>query len=206
MTRVNRRIALCAAALLALTGCASTGADGNAGEMVRYGEHTLSSGDIEAVFNMWVDETEGTDVANRLQIATLEILRDDLLAKAEEVGAPVIRADAQTYAQLWLDFKGIQGTPSEEMVDAVEPVLALAALAYQPNGFELLRDLALNAEGKIVANPRIGRFDTGVFLENVNQAVTSADRQMLQGFSFTAFQNVVGFAEADTPWTSRSVN
>jgi hypothetical protein len=156
---------------------------------------------VDAIYQAWLDGTQGQDVANRRQILTIEVLRDDLLAKSEELGYPVAWSTAETYANQWIQFKGQQGEAADEMISATQGILALYIIAYSDPTLETLRALSDTAALSIIASPRSGAYSTDALLNSVQAAIQSAeDKQLGSQFSYTEFQNVSAFTDAENDW------
>ena len=199
-----RAAALGAAAItLTLTACAPPGQDGDPGVAATYEGTTVTNVDVADIEAAWIFDTKGQDVANRRQILTIELLRDDLLAKTKELGQPVSWAVAESYADMWITFKGEQGEASDEVIAATQGVLALALLAYADPSFETIREISDNAAKSAVVSPRSGVYSTDALLDSVQQALQSAEGQQLGQFAYTEFQNVSAFTDADRDWFAR---
>ena len=188
---------------LVLTACAPPGQSGDPGVSATYDGYTITNARVDEVYQAWLDDTQGKDVANRRQVLTIELLRPALLQAATGLGTTVHRTDAELLAREWIKFKGLQGEPSPAMVDAVEGIVALAIVAFQDPNLELLRKVSDDAAKSAIVSPRVGVYSTDAFLETVEGAITSAQNQSLGQFSFTELQNVSAFTDEDRSWLDR---
>lgn len=189
---------------LALTACAPPGQPANPGVAASYEGNDITNVHIDDVFQAWLDDTKGQDVANRRQILTIELLRDDLLAKCKELGYPVPWSTAKQYADQWITFKGQQGTASDDMIAATQGILALWIVAYTDPTFKNLTEISDHVGKTAVVSPRSGEYSTGALLASVQAAMQSAEDKQLGGqFSYTEFQNVSAFADEDRSWFDR---
>lgn len=189
---------------LALTACAPTGQPANPGVAASYHDRSVTNSTIDGIYQAWVDDTKGQDVANRREILTVELLRDDLLAKCKELGYPVPWATAKSYANSWINFKGLTGGASDEMISATQGILALYVVAYTDPTLASLKEISEKVEKSAVVSPRSGVYSTDALLSTVQTAMKSADQQQLgPQFSFTEMQNVSAFADANVSWFDR---
>lgn len=188
---------------LVLTACAPPGQPGDPGVSATYDGYTITNARVDAVYQAWLDDTQGKDVANRRQVLTIEMLRPALLKAAAGLGTTVHRSDAVTYARAWIQFKGLKGEPTAPMVDAVQGILALTIVAYQDPNLTILRKLSDDAAKKAIVSPRVGVYSTDAFLKTVEGAISSAQNQSLGQFSFTEMQNVSAFTDESRNWLDR---
>lgn len=197
------RAAVLGAALvtLALTACAPPGQPGEPGVAATYEGTDITNVAVDAIQQAWLDDTKGQDVANRRQILTIELLRDDLLAKCEELGYPVAMSTAETYADQWIMFKGQQGEASDETILATQGILALYIVAFSDPTLATLAEISDKAEAGVVASPRSGTYSTEALLGDVKTAMQNAeDKNLGSQFSYTEFQNVAAFTVSDREW------
>ena len=105
------RLAVLGAAVIVvtLTACAPPGQDGDPGVAATYEGTDVTNAEVNVTYQAWLNDTKGADVANRRQIITIQLLQNDLLAKCKELGYPVTWATAQSYANQWIQFKGVSG-------------------------------------------------------------------------------------------------
>ena len=201
------RAALLSAALLTvtLTACAPPGQEGDPGVAVDYAGSAITNSQVDAVYQAWLDDTLGQDVANRRQVLTIELLRPDLLAKCAELGYPVTRQVAEDYAEQWLQqFKGLDTEPSDEVIEATQGILALYIVASIDPSLESLRAISDVVAEQSVSSPRSGAYSTDALLASVQAAAQTADQQQLgTQFSATAYQNVSAFIDEDRSWFDR---
>ena len=200
-----RAAALGAAAItLTLTACAPPGQQGDPGVAAAYEGTTVTNVNVANIEEAWAVDTGSKDVANRRQILTIELLRDDLLAKCKELGQPVSLETAKSYADLWITFKGEQGEASDEVIAATQGILALALIAYADPTYATLKEISDNVAKSAVVSPRSGVYSTDALLSSVQQALQSAEGQQLGQFAYTEFQNVSAFTDADRDWFVRN--
>ena len=199
-----RAAALGAAAItLTLTACAPPGQGGAPGVAATYEGHTVTNTVIAAIDAAWTFDTKGKDVANRRQILTIELLRDDLLAKCKELGTPVSLTTAKSYADQWITFKGETGEASDEVIAATQGILALTVVVYSDPTLDSLRTISDNAAKTAQVSPRSGEYSTDALLASVNTAMQSVQNQQLGQFAYTEFQNVTAFKDEDRAWFDR---
>jgi len=200
------RAAVLAAALvtLSLTACAPPGQPGNPGVAATYEDQTVTNAGIDLIYKAWLDDTQGTDVANRRQILTIELLRDDLLARCKELGYPVTWSVAESQANQWITFKGVQGTASDAMIRSTQGILALYIVANVDPTLGDLKKISDKVAKSANVSPRSGVYDTDALLTDVKKAMKSAeDQQLGQQFSFTEYQNVSAFTDENRSWFDR---
>lgn len=205
MTLHRPRAAVLAATVIALvlTACAPPGQPGDPGVAATYDGYTITNARIDAVYQAWLDDTQGKDVANRRQVLTIELLRPALLKASTALGTTVHRAQAEAFAKAWIRFKGLKGDPSPAMVDAVQGIIALTVVAYQDPDHAILRKLSDDAAKSAIISPREGVYSTDAFLTTVDAALASAQNQSLGQFSFTELQNVSAFTDGSPSWLDR---
>jgi hypothetical protein len=200
------RAAVLGAALvtLALAACAPPGQPGLPGVAAEYEGTDITNAHVDEVYQAWLDDTQGKDVANRRQVLTIELLRPDLLAKSKELGYPITWSLAKTYADQWITFKGVQGTASDDMIAATQGILALYVLASLDPTLASIKELSDNVAKTAVVSPRSGVYSTDALLSSVQNAMQSAqDQQLGSQFSYTEFQNVSAFADESRSWFDR---
>jgi len=200
------RAAVLAAALITvtLTACAPPGQPGNPGVAATYEGTDVTNQDIDSIYQAWLDGTQGTDVANRRQILTIELLRDDLLAKCKEAGYPVTMTLAEAQANQWIMFKGQQGTATEPMIKSTQGILALYVVVNLDPSLGDLKEISEQVAQSAQVSPRSGESSTEQLLTDVRNAMQSAeDQQLGSQFSYTAYQNVSAFTDEDRSWFDR---
>ncbi|MGC4174526.1 hypothetical protein [Demequina sp.] len=203
------RAALVGAALITvtLTACAPPGQDGAPGVAATYEDVTVTNANIDQIYQAWLDDTKGTDVANRRQILTIELLKEDLLAKCKELGYPVTWSLAESQADQWIAFKGQQGEPSDDMIAATQGILALYVVVNVDPTFETLTEISDKVEAEADVSPRSGDYSTSTLIASVQAAMQSAENQQLgTQFSFVEYQNVNAFADTERPWFDRGTS
>lgn len=201
LTRPRAAVLGAALVSLALTACAPPGQPGDPGVAATYEGTDVTNVQVDAIQRAWLDDTKGQDVANRRQILTIELLRDDLLAKCEELGYPIALSTAETYADQWIMFKGETGEASDEMILATQGILALYVVAFSDPTLASLAEISDRAAESVVASPRSGTYSTEALLSDVQTAMQNAeDKGLGSQFSYTEFQNVSAFTVQDRAW------
>ena len=203
------RLAVLGAAVLVvtLTACAPPGQDGDPGVAATYEGTDVTNAAVNVTYQAWLNDTKGADVANRRQIITIQLLQNDLLAKCEELGYPVTWATAESYANQWIQFKGVSGTASDAMITATQGILALYVVANVDPTLGDLKVISDKVAKSAVVSPRSGAYSTDALLADVKKAMKSAeDQQLGTQFSFTEFQNVSALTDEDRAWFDRSGN
>lgn len=201
----SRAAVLCAVvAAVSLAACAPPGQVGQPGVAATYEDTSVTNAKVDEIYQAWLNDTEGQDVANRRQILTTELLRDDLLAKCAELGYPITTATATSYANQWISFKGVKGTASPDMILATQGVLALYVVASADPTLKSLKDISDKVAKAAVVSPRSGVYSTNALLASVQAAMKSAqDQQLGDQFSFTEYQNVSAFTDENRSWFDR---
>jgi len=189
---------------VSVAACAPPGQDGAPGVAVVYGDTTITNVELGDIVSSWAEDTDGKDIANRRQALTIDLLTDDLLVAADELGYPIHRAVAEEYAQQWIFLKGASGVPSEDVINATQGVLALTVVVGADPSLLTLTEISDKVEAESIVSPRNGIYSTAALIESVNAAINSAQQQDLGQFSFTEFQNVSAFVDEDRDWSNRS--
>lgn len=202
-TRSRAAVLGAAAVMLTLTACAPPGQDGDPGVAATYDGTVITNAQLDATYQAWVEETKNQDTANRRQVLTIELLREPLLEAAKDQGYPITKATAKTFADQWLTMKGQTAQASEELVLATQGVIALMVVAYNDPTFGELRAISDKVAAEASVSPRSGEYSTDALIASVQAAMKSAEDQQLGQFSYTAFQNVSAFVDADRPWFDR---
>jgi len=204
LSRPRAAVLGAAVVTFALTACAPPGQPGNPGVAASYEGNDITNVHIDDVYQAWADDTNYQDVANRRQVLTIELLRDDLLAKCKELGYPVAWSTAEQYANQWITFKGQQGTASEDTIAATQGILALYIVASIDPSLDSLKEISDKVAANAIVSPRSGEYSTDALLDSVFAAAQSAeDQQLGSQFSPTAFQNVSAFTDEDRDWFDR---
>jgi len=193
-----------AATVLTLTACAPPGQEGDPGVAATYEGTDVTNAGVNVTYQAWLNDTKGTDVANRRQILTIDLLQDDLLAKCKDLGYPVTWATATNYANNWITFKGVTGTASEAMISATQGILALYVVANVDPTLGDLKTISDKVAKTVVVSPRSGVYSTDELLASVKAAMKSAeDQQLGTQFSYTEYQNVSALTDEDRSWFDR---
>ena len=205
-TRSRAAVLGAAAVMLTLTACAPPGQPGKPGVAATYEDTSVTNVNVDDIYQAWLTDTQGNDVANRRQILTIELLRKDLLAKCDELGYPIPWATAKSYANQWIQFTGVNGTASDDMILSTQGVLALYVVASADPSLATLKEISDNVAKTAVVSPRSGVYSTDALLSSVRAAGKAAeDQQLGSQFSFTEYQNVTAFADENRSWFDRGV-
>lgn len=187
-------------AALALAGCTVPGQPAPAGAAAAYEDVTILNEHVGELYSAW--STEAAQSTSRRSVVTVELLREPLLAQAEELEIPYHRSMAEQQAQLLLQLRGVDGAPSEALVDAVEGAFMIAVFALAPELHDILRGIAAQVEADAAISPRTGDFSAALFMDSVavahEQAVNLANQNMPAWF--VAFRTVNGFTVAGAEW------
>lgn len=189
-----------AGAAVLLAGCAVPGQPAGPGAAAVYEGETLSNERIVALQEAWEDEA--AEPAGRRNVITLELMREPLLAATDQIGYEYHRTMAVQQAQMVLRVQGIQGEPSEELVDAIEGAFLLAAFTLVPEDTSVLQSVAEQVEAEAVVSPRSGEFSAEQFMATAYQAVEIATQEANQGSPvwFVNFNDVNGLVTPESPW------
>lgn len=199
-----KRVAVVALLVLAMTGCAVPGQSLSPGTAYAYDGAEVSNAAIDATYNAWLQETQGAVLPNRLQIMTLDAVREPAIALAIESvdGAEELFTDerAEQVATQWYSFKQIATPPSPEVVRSAQGAYAVFVLAYNDADGSLMRELADEVEAAVEGSPRAGTFDADTFLNSVYAAMEAAQGEGIDpAVSFIAFHNLNGFITPPNP-------
>lgn len=202
MLRLNRRAiagAVAGSALL-LAGCAVPGQPAQAGTAAVLDGTVLTNDRVSTLYDVWIEDIGNP--ANRRQVITIELMREPLAAATDQIDLDYTRSQSRAQAQAILDLQGATGEPSEEMVDAVEGALLLAAFTVIPEDTSVIAGIAQEVEAEAVTNPRTGTFSADAFMASLvetGQRATAAAQQGVPSW-FLEFNDVVGLVESDSPW------
>lgn len=188
---------------LTLTACAPTGQPAGPGVTAIVGSETITNARVDEVYQAWLHDTQGTDVANRRQIVTIEMLTPRLVAAVEAKGIPISDQEITDIAANWIQFKGVSGGPTQPMIDATAGIVALWVLAQLDPTYSEIRVIADEVAAESTVSPRVGTWSTDALLQSVNTAVQAAQSQQLEQFGFTEFQNVSAFTDENRSWLDR---
>jgi len=202
MLRLNRRLlagAVAGSALL-LAGCAVPGQPAQAGTAAEVDGTVLTNEHVSALYDVWLEEIGNP--ANRRQVITMEMMREPLAAHAEEIEFQHTRAQARAQAEGFLSLQGVSEEPSEDLVDAFEAALLLAAFTVLPEDTSVIQSVAEEVEATAVTNSRTGDFSAEAFMQSLTVTSEKAVAAANQGVPawFLEFNDVVGLVEPESPW------
>jgi hypothetical protein len=202
-----KRVAVVALLLLALAGCAVPGQTLSPGTAYAYDGAEVSNSHIDAIYNAWQQQTKNQFLPNRLQVLTLDAVREPAIALAiEEIpGAEeeFTAERAEQVAKQWFALKQVDAEPSAEVIQSAQGAYAVFVIAYHDADGSLMRRLAEEVQGNVDGSPRSGVFDADAFLNSVYAAMEAAQNEGVDPVvSFIAFHNLNGFV---TPATDARV-
>lgn len=193
-----KRVAVMALLLLALAGCAVPGQSLSPGTAYAYGGAEVSNAHIDGVYNSWQQLTKNQILPNRLQVMTLDAVREPAIALAiEEIPGAAEQFTAERAEQVatqWFAFKHVAAEPSPEVIESAQGAYAVFLIAYNDADGSLMRRLADEVAANVEGSPRAGQFDADVFLTSVYKAMEAAQSEGIDpAVSFIAFHNINGF-------------
>ncbi|WP_297083980.1 hypothetical protein [uncultured Demequina sp.] len=202
MLRLNRRAAAGAVAgsALLLAGCAVPGQPGQAGTAAEVDGTVITNQQVSDLYDVWLEDIGSP--ANRRQVITLEMMREPLAARADEIEFEHVRAQARAQAEGFLSLQGSTAEPTEEMVDAFEGALLLAAFTVLPEDTSVIESVAHEVEASAVTSGRTGEFSADAFMQSLTVTAEKAVAAAQQGVAawFLEYNDVVGLVEPDSPW------
>lgn len=201
-----KRFLVAALAALALAGCTVPSQDLAPGVAFSYQGKAVTNAEIDDLARSWDPDGDGVAIAFRRNMLTLELLADDLLAKADELtdGQLAITDEIATaQATKWLAVKEDGGEPSPELIRSFRVVLALYVVYSFDTDGSVLAAIAHNAEQDAVVSPRSGAFSAQAFLASASNAAGTAYNWQQTGatpqeqeLSYVAFAIVNGFGDS----------
>jgi len=199
-----KRVAVVALLLLAMAGCAVPGQPLSPGTAYAYDGAEVSNAHIDATYESWRTLTKNQILPNRLQVMTLDAVREPAIALATEKipGSEELftNARAEQVAQQWFAFKQVGEDPSPEVVESAQGAYAVFVIAYNDADGSLMRELAEEVEAAVEGSPRSGVFIADAFLNSVYAAMEAAQGEGIDpAVSFIAFHNINGFVAPDSP-------
>lgn len=197
-----KRVALAALLVLGLAGCAIPGQELDPGTAMIVEGREVTFDQIDATYDSWLQSTQGKVKVTRRQVATIEAIREPVLAAAQptldQLNFELTDSFVRDRAREWYSLQGIPNAEiSDHVLEAVRVVLALNIVVQNdPDGMTTV-GVIQQVESSIVASPRLGEFDLQRFFDSLIQALQKADRDQLGQFSYTTLVSVDGFV--DTP-------
>ncbi len=193
-----------AAAVLALAGCAVTGADGDPGIATDYAGMTHTHEDVDARFATMVDLGQASHPG---VAATQLVLGPSLVALASKYEPTFTEEEARRAAVIWMAENRLhQSEPTAEMMTVVRESRALFVLTHSAPGATELLTLVLDVQDNAVVSPRYGTFKLAAFDQSLQFAFSTYDllESQFDGVPFRAFSEMRGFYDvADADWISR---
>ncbi|WP_084105962.1 hypothetical protein [Demequina sp. NBRC 110056] len=185
---------------IVLTGCSVPGQPAAAGVAAELDDVTITNEQVAELSDAWVYDIGSP--ANRRQVLTMELMREPLKAATDEIDLTYNRSQAQIQAEGLLELQGVSGAPSEELVDAVEGALMLAAFTVIPEDTSAIQAVAEQVEADAVTNARTGSFSADAFMASLTETAAKATAAAQQGQPawFLEFNDVVGLVDQDASW------
>ena len=191
--------ALAGTALL-LTGCAVPGQPGAAGVAAELDGEALTNSRVSDLSEAWSSQIGAP--ADRRQVITVELMRQALLEETDQVDFDYTRSVSRMQAEGLLEANGVTGEPSEDVIDAIEGALLIAAFTVLTEDSSVIQSVAQQVEASAVTNSRTGTFDADAFMDSLAETAVTATTAAQQGQPtwFLQFNDVVGLVDAGSPW------
>lgn len=200
-----KRFMVAALVALALAGCTLPSQDLAPGVAFSYHGNVATNTQIDDLARSWDPDGDGVAIAFRRNALTLELLADDLLAKADELTEgqlAITETIAREQATKWLAVKEDGGEPSPELVRSFRIVLALYVVYTFDVDGSVLADIAQKVEQEAIVSPRSGVFSADAFLASTTTAAgtaynwqQTASTPQEQELAYVAFATVNGFGD-----------
>lgn len=203
MIQSRRRRALGAAVLgsaLALAGCAVPG-QANAPAVAAASEQTtLTNAEVTDHYDAWAYEAH--QPIPRQQVVTLELLRQPMLDRIDDIGLQYSRFSMEQVAAQIKDSANVAGAPSDALVDGFEATYLIAAFTMIPEDDSLLREIAEEVAATTTVSPREGEYDVDQLLSSIAEVSASAAglAQSGQPGWFTEFNAANMFVAGGQEW------
>ena len=202
MPQLRRRAiagALAGSALL-LAGCAVPGQPAAAGTAAELDGVVLTNDHVSELYDVWIEDIGAP--ANRRQVITLELMRGALLDATDQIDFDYTRSISRAQAEGLLELQGVTDDPSEDLIDAVEASLLIAAFTVLTEDTSVIASVAQQVEADAVTNARTGTFSADAFMQSLEITAQKATAAAQEGQPswFLEFNDVVGLVESDSPW------
>ncbi|WP_152648031.1 hypothetical protein [Demequina sediminicola] len=202
--RQHRRIlaATLAGGALLLTGCAVPGQEGSPASAVEYHDEVITNERVADLFSAWTNEAHVT--VDRRSVVTLELLREPLLERVDELGVSYSRDTINQIADVLKQQAGVEGVASDELVDAVEASFLVATYVTTPQGSEILAEIVTSIGDDAVSSTRTGEWSEEEFTRTVEIATPMALEKAQAGdVRWIADMSVTkAFVDVDQPWVA----
>ncbi|MDE0573778.1 hypothetical protein ON058_10185 [Demequina sp. B12] len=203
MTTPRRRRSLAgalAATAIVLTGCAVPGQEGSPASAVEIDDTVITNDRVADLYQAWT--TEGHVSIDRRAVITLEVLREPMLEQIADLGLTYSREDLYNLASALKVSEGVEGEPSEELVDGLEAAYLLSAFAILDTTGEAIADMSNHIATEAVTSNRTGEWDEVAFAESLALVAPTALNKAQAGEAtwMTEFSGANGFVDADEPW------
>lgn len=197
-----KRVAVVALLALALAGCAVPGQSLNPGTAYAFNGAEVTNSEVDAVYRAWLNDTKGAVLPNRLQVMTLDAVREPAKKIALEMtsdAAQLFTAEnARFFAEQMFNVKQVDGEPSPEVIQSLQGAVAVAFIVYSDADGSQLERLADELEASIEGSPRAGDFDRDTFVQSIVSALESASNQGYPtALGYIEFYRLNGFTAPD---------
>jgi hypothetical protein len=202
--RAPRLLALGAAAVLALSGCATPG-NGDPGVATTYRDRVITQADVTEVEAILRDLGSPTHPGEAL---TLLLIGPEAVAIAQDLGVEFTEAGLRADALMWMSaMKAPQVEPSPEVLELILQVRSIAYLMNDQEGDGVTQMIALvtDIQENSTTSPRYGNFTLKNFAESKSEIdeFVVENQQGLLGAIFLAYKDVDGFSAISRPeWIS----
>lgn len=202
MLNLRRRAlagALAGSALL-LAGCAVPGQPAAPGAAAELAGTTLTNERVSTLYDVWLEDIGAP--ANRRQVITVELMRQALLEETDQIDFAYARSVSRQQAEALLEINGVTDEPSEDLIDAVEGSLLIAAFSVLTEDMSVIQSVAEQVEAEAVTSPRTGTFSAAAFMQSLTVTAEKATAAAQQGQPswYLEFNDVTGLVEPDSPW------
>lgn len=189
-----------AGSALLLAGCAVPGQPVAPGAAAELDGTTLTNERVSTLYDVWLEDIGAP--ANRRQVITVELMRQALLEETDQIDFAYARSVSRQQAEALLEINGVTGDPSEDLVDAVEGSLLIAAFSVLTEDMSVIQSVAEQVEAEAVTSPRTGTFSAAAFMQSLTVTAEKATAAAQQGQPswYLEFNDVTGLVEPDSPW------
>lgn len=203
MTESRRRRALGAAVLgsaLVLAGCAVPGQPQAPAVAAAAAQTTLTNAEVTDLYDAWAYEAH--QPVTRQQAVTLELMRQPMLDRIDELGLQYSRFSMEQAAAQVKSTEEVAGEPSEALVDGFEATYLIAAFTMIPEDDSLMREIAEEVAATTTVSPREGDFDVDQLLASIAEVSETAASMATAGQPawFTEFNVANMFVAGGQEW------
>ncbi|WP_061961672.1 hypothetical protein [Demequina flava] len=203
MTFPRRRraaVGALAGSAIVLTGCTVPGQDGAASSAIEYDSTTISNERVSELYDAWTQE--GHVNITRRGVITLEVMREPMLENVDALGIGYSRDFVEGLGEELKATEGVEGAPSEDLIDGLEAAYLLGAFALLDQTGEQLSTMAADLTENSVSSPRTGDFSEPELVNTLNLVAPAATNRLNSGdrLWLTEFTGVNAFVEPDEDW------